>query len=318
MLSSSKMTTIDKAKPLIPFLFMGCWNEDDSPRVSVAKAIMENPIETLVLGGDNVYPQKMRIGNSTDFTKVYSQKTLMNGIHMLHGKDIYAALGNHNVGGPMLKTQRGLKEWTMPDRYYSVNFSDLSLVVIDSNLVDDEDAFGKMMLWLETTLGGLKESGRQYYYVQHDPFISFGKTKMIVVPKLTDILSVLAKYPPIAVLCADTHNYQKGTLTIDDVTIPQYVVGTGGAHPDYVKGKNGESFEISGVTYTMESHIPGYGYLEVKSDEPTFIKVSDWRPFEAKGGKRSDYKRSNYKRKTHKKRKHLHRAKKSRKHRRSL
>ena len=44
MLVNSNMTTIDKAKPLVPFLFMGCWNEDDSPRVSVAKAIMKNPI----------------------------------------------------------------------------------------------------------------------------------------------------------------------------------------------------------------------------------------------------------------------------------
>ena len=303
------MTTIDRAKPLVPFLFMGCWNEDDSPRVSVTKAIMENPIETVVLGGDNVYPYKMRIGNSTDFTKVYSQKTLLNGIHMLYGKDIYAALGNHNVGGPMLKTQRGLKEWTMPDRYYSVNFSDLSLVVIDSNLIEEEAAYNTMKEWLENTLGKLKAAGRKYYYVQHDPFISFGKTKMIVFPKLADILSVLVEYPPIAILCADTHNYQKGTLKLgENAPIPQYVVGTGGAHPDYVKGKNGETYGIDGVVYTMESHIPGYGYLEIKSDKPEFIKVEDWRPFEAKGGKRGDYKR----RKTHKK---LRRSvKKSRKH----
>jgi hypothetical protein len=58
----------------------------------------------------------------------------------------------------------------------------------------------------------------------------------------------------------------------------------------------------------MENHIPGYGYLEVTSEATKFIKVEDWRPFEGKGGKRSNYKR----RKTHKKIKH--RAKKSRKH----
>jgi hypothetical protein len=58
----------------------------------------------------------------------------------------------------------------------------------------------------------------------------------------------------------------------------------------------------------MESHIPGYGYLEIKSDKPEFIKVEDWRPFEAKGGKPSNYKR----RKTHKKLRR--RVKKSRKH----
>lgn len=303
------MTTIDKDKPLVPFLFMGCWNEDDSPRVSVAKAITENPIETLVLGGDNVYPQKLRIGNATDFTKVYSLKTLMDGIHMLHGKDIYAALGNHNVGGPMLKTQRGLSEWTMPDRYYSVNFSDCSLVVIDTNLIDDETAFNTMTEWLVNTITKLNEDGRKYYYVQHDPFISFGKKKMIVLPKLRDLLSILAKYPPIAVLCADTHNYQKGTLKIGDVTIKQYVVGTGGAHPDFVMGKNGDKYEVDGIVYTMETHIPGYGYLELTSDETKFIKVSNWRYFEGKGGKGNGYKR-----KTHKKRKSVRHVKKSRKH----
>ena len=305
------MTTIDKETPLVPFLFMGCWNEDDSPRVSVAKAITENPIKTLVLGGDNVYPQKMRIGDATDFTKVYSLKTLMDGVHMLQGKNIYAALGNHNVGGPMLKTQRSLTEWTMPNRYYCINFSDYSLVITDSNLIDDDAAFATMKEWLTSTLDTLGKSGKKYYYVQHDPFISFGKTKMIVLPKLNEVLGTLAKYPPVAILCADTHNYQKGTLKIDDVTIQQYVVGTGGAHPDYVKGKDGETYEVDGVTYTMESHIPGYGYLEVKPDETKFIKVEDWRSFEGKGGNYRGYKRVH---KKTRKRKIVHRNKKSRKH----
>ena len=306
MLFNNSMTTINKDKPLVPFLFMGCWNEDDSPRVSVTKAIMENPIDTVVLGGDNVYPYKMRIGNATDFTKVYSQKTLMNGVHMLYGKDIYAALGNHNVGGPMLKTQLGLNEWTMPDRYYCINFSDVSLVVFDSNLVEYEEAFTTMNKWLFETVTKLQSAGRKYYYVQHDPFISFGKKKIIVLPKLVEVLEVLAKYQPIAVLCADTHNYQKGTLKIGDVNIKQYVVGTGGAHPDYVKGKDGDSHTIMDVTYTMESHIPGYGYLEIRPDRTKFIKVEDWRPFEGKGGKR------NKKIKTHKRT--YRRINKSRKH----
>jgi hypothetical protein len=304
MLSNSKMTTIDKDKPLIPFLFMGCWNEDDSPRVSVAKAIMENPIETLVLGGDNIYPQKLRIGNATDFTKVYSQKTLMNGVHMLNGKDIYAALGNHNVGGPMLKTQLGLTEWTMPSRYYSVNFSDYTLIIIDSNLVEDVDKYNIMREWLEGKLTELEELDKKYYYVQHDPFISFKKKKKTAFPKLSELLGILSKYPPIAILCADTHNFQKGTLQIGDITIPQYIVGTGGAHPDFVNASVGETHTVDGVIYRMDEYIPGYGYLEVTPEETKFIKVADWRSFEAKGGKRI--------RKTHKKLKRRNR--KSRKY----
>lgn len=286
------MTTITKDKPLVPFLFMGCWNEDDTPRVAVTKAMMENPIQTVVLGGDNVYPQKLRIGKATDFTKVYSQKTLLNGVHMLHGKDIYTALGNHNVGGPMLNTQLSLKEWTIPNRYYCINFTDYSLVVIDSNLIDDESVFDSMNKWLEETVDKLQRDGREYYYVQHDPFISFGKKSPIVFPKIKEILGVLAKYPPIAILCADTHNYQKGILQVGDVTIQQYVVGTGGAHPDYVKAKDGDIYTEMDITYTMETHIAGYGYLEIKTDSTEFIKVSNWRPYEGKGGKNKKYRKT--------------------------
>lgn len=295
------MTTINKPDTnLIPFLFMGCWNEDDSPRDAVAKAISEDPIKKLVLGGDNVYPHKLRIGKNTDFTKVYNLKTLMDGVQMLHGKEIYAALGNHNVGGPMLKTQRGLNKtiWTMPARYYSVDFKDYSLIIIDSNLIDDETEYNTMKEWLKGTLEKL--GGKPYFYVQHDPFVAFGKTRMIVFPKLKDLLIVLAAHPPAAVLCADTHNYQKGTLQIGDTIIQQYVVGTGGAHPDFVMEKDDYTYIIDDVTYKMETHIPGYGYLRVTPDSKgngrkfltEFVKVLDWRPFEVKGGKRRRIKKT--------------------------
>jgi hypothetical protein len=281
----NNMTTIDKSENLVPFLFMGCWNEDDTPRASVAKAIRENPIKTLVLGGDNIYPKKIRVGNTTDFTKVYNIKTLMNGVHMLHSKNIYTALGNHNISDSVLKTELRLKEWTIPDRYYCINFKDYSLVVIDSNLIKGHE-YVVMQEWLKKTISDLESKRKKYYYVQHDPFISFKKNKKTVLPKLSDLLGVLARYPPIAILCADTHNYQQGTLKISGVTIPQFIVGTGGAHPDFVKGKNGDTYEIEGVTYTMDSYIPGYGYLQITDKDKEFIKVEDWRSFEGIGGKR--------------------------------
>ena len=316
MSDNSNMTTIDKATPLIPFLFVGCWNDDVEPRSSVTKAITENPIKTLVLGGDNIYPEKMKIGNATDFTKVYRLKTLMNGIHMLQGKDIYASLGNHNVGEPMLKTQLGIKEWTMPDRYYSVNFNDYSLIIIDSNLIIEEDEYNVMREWLLAQVTSLKEAGKKYYYVQHHPLISFKKKKITVFPKLSELLSILSQYPPVAILCADTHNFQMGTLQIGDVIIPQYIVGTGGAHPDFVNASIGDIYteESSGIKYTMESYTPGYGYLQVTSDKTEFIKVEDWRPFEGKGGKHI---KRNYNRKLYKgtrKHKSVNHNKKSRKH----
>lgn len=296
------MTALEKDINLVPFLFMGCWNLDDTPRTSVAKAIQKNPIQTLILGGDNVYPEKVQIGNSTDFTKVYSMKTLMNGIHMLDGKIIYAALGNHNVSDPILSTQLGLTEWNMPSRYYSVTFNDYGLIILDSNLINTSE-YDTMIMWLLDQVGFYKSIGKAYYYVQHDPFISFKKKKKTVLANGGEILKVLLQYPPIMILCADTHNYQKGKLQIDDITIPQIIVGTGGASPDFVTAKNGDSYEADGIVYTMEEYIPGYGYLEVSSIGTKFIKVESWRSFEGQGGRRTrtlKYYKNKKKQKTHK------------------
>ena len=284
------MTTIDKSTNLIPFLFMGCWNRNDKPRSSVADALRENPIKTLILGGDNIYPNKVRIGNNVK--KVYNLKTLMNGIDMLYGKDIYTALGNHNVDGSTLNVQLSLNKWIIPSRYYSVNFADHSLIVIDSNLITT-DKYNIMKEWLMTTINYLKDKGRKYYYVQHDPFISFKKSKKTVLANISEMLNILAHYPPIMILCADTHNYQKGTLKVGDVSITQYIVGTGGASPDPVTVEIGTSETVDDITYKMTDYIPGYGYLEV-SDETKFIKVLEWS-----GGKR---------RRTHKKRRNNYRG----------
>ena len=54
---------------------------------------------------------------------------------------------------------------------------------------------------------------------------------------------------------------------------------------DYVNRKNGDSYEVDGVTYTMNGYISGYGYLEVTDKGKGFIKVEDWRS-EKVGGKR--------------------------------
>jgi hypothetical protein len=77
----------------------------------------------------------------------------------------------------MLKVQLNLKEWIIPNRYYSVNFNDLSLVSIDSNLVKTEE-YEPMRNWLSSIITELKTAGKQYYYIQHEPFISFKKKKI--------------------------------------------------------------------------------------------------------------------------------------------
>jgi hypothetical protein len=222
----------------------------------------------------------------------------MNGIHMLHGKNIYTILGNHNIEEPILQVQLGLSEWTIPNRYYCIQFKDYTLVAIDNNLINS-DKYNDMLEWLINTINELKISKKHYFYIQHEPFISFKKNKKTVLPNISDLLYILTDYPPISILCADTHNFQKGVLCINDICIPQIIVGTGGANPDYVSVKSGTKYTIDNITYIMEEYIPGYGYLQITPKGVSFIKVEDWKPFEGIGGAK----------KIHLIRKHIHRIK---------
>lgn len=122
------------------------------------------------------------------------------------------------------------------------------------------------------------------------PLYHSKRKKKTVLAGGAEILTILLEYPPITILCADTHNYQKGKLIINGISIPQIIAGTGGADPDFINAKEGESYIVDGITYVMDEHIPGYGYLEVLNDGDKFInkfiKVENWRSFEGRGGKR--------------------------------
>jgi hypothetical protein len=132
----------------------------------------------------------------------------------------------------------------------------------------------------------MKEKGRKYVYVQHEPFISFKKKKITMLVNANELLKILGEYEPLMVLCADTHNYQEGILKVNDKIIKQYIVGTGGADPDYVKAKNGDEVIVDDIKYKMNNYIAGYGYLEVSGDGVKFKKVDNWREYEGKGGKK--------------------------------
>ena len=252
---------------LVPFLFMGCWNRDSTARDSVTDAIRNNPIDKLILGGDNIYPTKI------NGKKHYNIELLKDGFNRLRGKEIYTAIGNHNIG-KMLELE--LKMYNIPKTYYCIHFNDYALVVFDTNIL--EGGFKEMSEWLLHTILSIQKSGKKYYYVQHEPFISFkktkyknGTTKIHTYKKINDIFPILLQYPPIAILCADTHNYQQGSLTMNNKSILQIIVGTGGASPDILNTPiNTHSHEA--ITYTMKEYKPPYGYLQVTADTE-FIEV---------------------------------------------
>jgi hypothetical protein len=265
-----------EAYDLHPFLFMGCWNEalpSPEPRNAVAAAIRANPVPTLILGGDNVYPKKQVVGEKK--MKTYSLELLNEGLGLFAEKHLHIALGNHNVDAPEIQT-RVMEIGRLTNRYYCKTFRDAyALVVIDTNLVDT--VLGPPMLeWIARTVRTLQESGTRYYFIQHEPFLSYKKGKAEQLDKGVDILRLLAAYPPILILCADTHNYQELMITVGGVSIPQIVVGTGGAHPDPF-GDTSETKVRDDIVYTLGKHTEGFGYLQVNAPgDFAFQNVAPW------------------------------------------
>lgn len=292
----------EQKENLYPFLFMGCWNKEGAERNAVLAAIKKEPGEPLlVLGGDNAYPDKGK-GKGPDKGKHFLYSEVKAGIRLLPDR-LLVALGNHNVdphpvagapeGSTILNVERDLFGPALPSPYYCVVCKDKrALVIVDTNLLAEDAEKDTMLDWLEKTLARLKKSGHTYYLVQHEPFFSLKPPKkaglrVTQVHNGTDLLDRMAAYPPIAVLCADTHNYQEWDLTYGDMTVRQIVVGTGGASPDPVPelrdmpaNYSAEGTPFSSIRNRTKGHrILGYGFYRLDSDlESAFHLVRPWPP----------------------------------------
>ncbi len=258
----------------LPFLFMGCWNLPGAGRDRVTKAICEESIQHLVLGGDNVYPKKTEGANGKK-SKVYHRDLLEEGLTALGCKTILgSALGNHNVADPAI-AKRQIGALTPAGRtYFTQDYSDVSLLFLDTNVVGE--AADEMFAWLSGELARLRTAKQTYYLIQHEPVLGFKKDKIHAYVLVRRLLESLIVYPPVAILCADTHHYQSGVLTYKDVPINQYIVGTGGAAPDTMTWETNTILFEDDIHYERHEFISGYGYARITDTGVKFIKVAEW------------------------------------------
>lgn len=296
----NRMLSIDK--PLLPLAFVGCWNREviraghESPRDIVARSVRDANAQTVILGGDNIYAPSTWNDATKEEVKgnVYTVNSFRRGADLYTGvPQLFVAIGNHDVDGAgfdIFYEQQQAFGNSLPNNYYACDFSDgYSIVVIDTNLVekDRETAFRNMLKWLTTTVS----NGRPYFLIQHEPILAFSKMKGVAMKiaelkKAGNILDAIAAHPPIAILCADTHNYQHGTIQkAGGPQIPQYVVGTGGAMPDkmynpegapFIAVEGGAKYTSGDITYTYDARRgpidqenirdprTGYGYLSIR------------------------------------------------------
>lgn len=289
-------------KPLFPLAFVGCWNREirttgggriSGPREAVATAIEDIHPATIILGGDNIYAPTTRSADGKNVKgKIYDVSAFEHGANLYIEKapTLLVAVGNHNIDKAsfdIIETeQKRFGKEAMPAPYFIRKFTkdNINVIFINTNLVVEgrEEAFSKMIKWLA---GVTKEP---YLLIQHEPISALAKIDKItgttnvykVLPRAGEILDILIRAPPKAILCADTHNYQRGELLYKGVSIPQYIVGTGGARPDPLIAVEApldiSSADVSGLVYRFHEHTPGYGFLLVTGD-------ADAQTYEFKG-----------------------------------
>jgi len=266
--------------PLHPFLFVGCWNNPATRDYErVFERIRADPITTLILGGDNIYPFKDEHGN-----KRYNVDEVERGFEIIkQGKSlVYTAIGNHNVTNPdVLKKEKELYDLT--STYYCVHFSDgFSLIFLDTMLLineDDENTedLQRMLDWL----GGILSTDIRYYLIIHHPIVGLRGKGPWTLPNKNRLLSVLKDNLPISVFCSHLHLFQNGLIEFHNTSqrdergspdlglsikrIPQYIVGTGGAKLDDIPSAGNHSIvedEGKFIYYIKETQkINGYARI---------------------------------------------------------
>ena len=286
---------------LLPFIFVGCWNEKGEPHIQMIDAIERSRINNLVLGGDNFYPEK--IGKGDDKVKTFNSGLLTTPIFAK--KHVVSALGNHNVESGRSKTgehvdvlllEKTYQTWHIPGGppyYFIMRYNDVELMILDTNIIDDDEQFNKMIECIRSY-----NPTMPYYCVMHEPIFSAKqkvkegviKTAHHEMSKGKEILEALwTKEPPVAILCADTHNYHQVDIKHGDSIIKQIVVGTGGASPDPVIWDLYTTPIIQeDISYTIippsEDHKNKYGYIVIDElGKHTFVPVLSWA---SKGGRR--------------------------------
>ena len=276
--------------PLHPFLFMGCWNKNSDGHHAVMNAILKSPEPILILGGDNAYSDKK--------TNIMNYQFVFGEFDKLQAKEKFVALGNHNLDNPTtLNREYAMhtnvqQRWNMPDNYYSYTFADnYAIIVLDTSPFHfwpdksysgiNLDFVADMMTWLLKTVKAFQSTNTRYYLVQHDPIVSHKRDNVRYLQEGTQILDTIASYPPVAILCADTHNFQEGLLEFKGKFIKQYVAATGGGDPYdiYSTVFNSPNKGSERPRYLLERFTSGYGFLRISDDwkNPVeFHKVMEW------------------------------------------
>jgi predicted MPP superfamily phosphohydrolase len=332
------------------FIHFGCWNNgpcniesgDNGLSKTMRKLrsyITTNPIDFLVVAGDNYYPSKVKKDKGEEKAEKAEKIKTLNVADLKSGfaclpKAVkkYILFGNHEYDETRLIINEGASEAIaneekckiltleqeqskIIDTRDNINlFEDVIflnkegtlLIMIDTTIYEDEnddiksfkdsclkkifptlqkkDTIQDFITHQETRIRDIlaeNQDARNIIFVGHHPIITVkykidkdkAKTKISSLEKfkqlfinINPLLLGKNKY----YLCADTHLYQHGKVTIKspgipDIEIDQYTCGTGGAEQDDCPPTLSGIFENKDktLTYNMDNCSKIFGFLVV-------------------------------------------------------
>ncbi|MCP9774495.1 metallophosphoesterase [Cyanobium sp. WAJ14-Wanaka] len=214
----------------------------------------QRPVDFVILGGDNIYPDGNLTLVETHFNRPYAAL-------LKAGVPFHAVLGNHDIRTGNGDPQVAYKPFGMKGRWYTLRKGPIEFFMLDTNT---NAQWQFQMPWLKNALA--KSSAPWKVVVGHHPIYSAGLygDDPSAIAKLTPIF---AKYGVQLYLNGHEHNYER-TKNIKGTT---YIIsGNGGAYLRPIVA-NERSVKVAST----------FGFLELAAT-PSRLRVDAWSSSGAK------------------------------------
>jgi 3',5'-cyclic AMP phosphodiesterase CpdA len=182
--------------------------------LQMARVHQRQPVDLVVLGGDNIYPSGDIALVEATFQRPYREL-------IAAGVPFHAVLGNHDIRTANGNPQVAYKPFGMQGRYYALRRGPVEFFMIDTNVNAD---WSKQLPWLQNALA--RSQAPWKVVVGHHPVYASGVygNNAGAIRRLTPLFK---RYGVALYINGHEHHYER-SKPINGITY--LVVGGGGAH----------------------------------------------------------------------------------------
>ena len=208
----------------------------------------QRPVDFVILGGDNIYPDGNLAEVEAKFTKPYAAL-------LQAGVPFHAVLGNHDIRTGNGEPQVAYKPFGMKGRWYTIRQGPVEFFMLDTNM---NAPWQFQMPWLKKALAS--SSAPWKVVVGHHPIYSAGVygDDPNAIARLTP---VFAKYGVQLYINGHEHSYER-TRSINGTTY--LITGGGGAYLRPILANN-RSVKVSS----------SYSFVELSATDTT-LRIVAW------------------------------------------